>query len=219
VRIARLRVVVEYVADHHDVCEGQSAGATTRDRQWRQRRRNADMDTSLPSLSPPVTGTTSTSVTRRLVRTLKGQITPADHVRFSSDGRLLAAAGGDGAIRIWKVTGDDDPVVLTGAVGQTAAISFSPDGELIAGVSSDDIVRLWNIDGTGEPLTFDHHADARQLAFSADGRQLITLYGKHIRVAPCEICGPIGEVLALAEQRAIRDFTPEERTKYLRELE
>ncbi|MBB3101447.1 hypothetical protein FHR83_009176 [Actinoplanes campanulatus] len=31
------------------------------------------------------------------------------------------------------------------------------------------------------------------------------------------MCGPIGEVLAPAGQRAIRDFTPRENAKYVRE--
>jgi WD40 repeat protein len=152
---------------------------------------------------------------REVRRTLKGQSGPADHVRFSQDGRLLAVAGNDGTIRVWTVATDDDPVVLTGTVGQTTAISFSPDGKRIAGVSTDDVIRLWNTDGSGEPLTFDHPA-ARQLVFSADGRQIITLHGTNIRFTPCEVCGPIDEVLALAGQRTTRDFTPEERARYLR---
>ena len=62
----------------------------------------------------------------------------------------------------------------------------------------------------------NHPTGTRQLAFSADGRSLITLYGANIRTTTCEVCGPIDEVLALAEQRITRDFTPEERAKYLR---
>jgi WD40 repeat protein len=153
----------------------------------------------------------------RVARTLQGQSRIPDHIRFSPDGRLLAVAGDDGTIRVWTVAGNNDPIVLTGTLGRTAAISFSPDGKLIAGVGTDDVVRLWNTDGKGEPLTFDHPTGARQLAFSADGKQLITLYGKTVRFTPCDVCGPIDEVLALAEQRTIRDFTPQERTRYLRE--
>jgi WD40 repeat protein len=121
-------------------------------------------------------------------------------------------------IRVWTIAGNDNPTLLTGTVGHTEAISFSPDGKLIAGVGTDGVVRLWNTDGSGEPLTFDHPPGARQLAFSADGRQLITLYGdRKVRFTPCEVCGPIGDVLALARQRTTRDFTPEERAKYLRD--
>ncbi|MEU4424376.1 hypothetical protein AB0F81_27470 [Actinoplanes sp. NPDC024001] len=155
-------------------------------------------------------------VANRVVRTLPGQGGPAGHIRFSPDGQLLAVAGDDETIRVWAVAGDDDPAVLTGTVGDIAAISFRPDRRLIAAVGTDDVVRLWNTDGTGEPLTFDHPSTARQLAFSADGRQLITVYGATIRFTPCEVCGPVDEVLALAQQRMTRDFTPQERAKYLR---
>lgn len=153
----------------------------------------------------------------RTRRTLTVQTGPDDRVGFSPDGRLLAVAGADGAIRIWTVSGNDDPVVLTGTVGTTEAISFSPDGRLIVGAGTDDITRLWNTDGSGEAIILDHPADAQQIAFSADGRQLIALHAEtSVRFTSCEVCGPISEVLALAGQRTTRGFTPEERARYLR---
>ncbi|MFG1994980.1 hypothetical protein ACGFJ7_33895 [Actinoplanes sp. NPDC048988] len=152
----------------------------------------------------------------RVVRSLSIPGGNPDHARFSPDGRLLAVSGDDGAIRVWTVAGDAGPVVLTGTAGQTTAIGFSPDGRLIAGIGTDDVLRVWNTDGSGEALTFAPPADARDLAFSADGRELITVHDDHLRITPCEVCGPIGEVLALAAQRTTRDFTPEERAKYLR---
>ncbi|GIE35115.1 hypothetical protein Ait01nite_081600 [Actinoplanes italicus] len=156
------------------------------------------------------------TATGRVTRTIPSQSTPSDHLEFSPDGRLLAVAGTDGSIRVWTVAGDDDPVVLTGATGQTTALTFSPDGRLIASAGTDDVVRLWNTDGSGEALTFDHPG-ARQIAFAADGRQLLGMYGTTVRITACEVCGPISEVLALAGQRTTRDLTREERAKYLRE--
>ncbi|WP_328473354.1 hypothetical protein OHA21_12280 [Actinoplanes sp. NBC_00393] len=153
----------------------------------------------------------------RVVRRLTGRNGPVDLARFSPDGRSLAVAEEDGTVRIWTIAGAEDPVVLTGAVGRIVAIAFSQDGNLIAGVGSDDVVRVWNTDGRGEALTPEHPGGARQIAFSADGRQLITVYGATVRFTPCEVCDPIAEVLALAQQRTTRDFTPEERAKYLRE--
>ena len=58
---------------------------------------------------------------------------------------------------------------------------------------------------------------ADPLTMFADGRQLITLYESAVRITPCEVCGPIDDVLALAGQRTTRDFTPEARAKYVRE--
>lgn len=107
--------------------------------------------------------------------------------------------------------------VLTGALGHTTAISFSPDGTRLAGIGTDNLVRLWNTDGSGEALTFDHPAGTQQLAFSADGRHFVTLYGANVRLTPCEVCGPIADVLALASRRATRELTAEERATYLHE--
>ncbi|MBM2614506.1 hypothetical protein JIG36_02910 [Actinoplanes sp. LDG1-06] len=153
-------------------------------------------------------------VTGKVTRTVENRIRP-DDLRFSPDGKLLAAAGEDGAIRVWPTDRKADPVKLTGIVERTSTVSFSPDGRMIAGIGTDGSVRLWNTDGSGEALALDH-LDARQLAFSADGRRLITLYGASVRFLPCEVCGPIDDVLELADRRTTRDFTAEERAKYLR---
>ncbi|MBL7253896.1 nSTAND1 domain-containing NTPase [Paractinoplanes lichenicola] len=147
-------------------------------------------------------------VNERAVRTLTGRAT---QLRFSPDGRELAVADDDGAIRIWPPAGHDDPV------GKATAMNFSPDGKLIAGIGTDDVLRVWNTDGSGEALTFDHPGGASQLAFSADGRRLITLHGANVRSTPCEVCGPIDDVLALSKQLTTRDLTPEERARYLHE--
>jgi WD40 repeat protein len=152
----------------------------------------------------------------RPARTLPGLTARADHVRFSPDGRRLAVAGDDGAVRVWTVGRAGDPVVLTGAAGQITAIAFSPDGRLIAGLGSDAVARLWNTGG-GEPLTVDLPAGADELAFSADGRHLVTATEATVRFVPCEVCGPIDEVVELADRRATRDLTEEERARYLRE--
>jgi WD40 repeat protein len=152
----------------------------------------------------------------RPVRTLPGPAVRAAQIRFSPDGRLLAAAGDDGVVRVWTVGRDGGPVVLTGTVGQVTAIAFSPDGRMVAALGTDAVARLWNTHG-GEPLTLDLPAVARQLAFSADGRQLVTANETTVRFVPCGVCGPVGEVLELARQRVTRDLTPAERAKYLHE--
>ncbi|WP_051799759.1 nSTAND1 domain-containing NTPase [Catenuloplanes japonicus] len=154
----------------------------------------------------------------RPVWTPKGQAGRAAHLRFSPDGRLLAVAGTDGAIRVWTVGQDIEPAVLTGLTGQITGIGFSADGRLIVGIGgNDEQMRVWNTDGGGGPLVLEPPAASRSVAFSDDGRQIITVYGQHARFTPCEVCGPVREVMDLAGRRAIRDLTAEERAKYLHE--
>ena len=79
------------------------------------------------------------------------------------------------------------------------------------------IVRVWNTGGRSEALTFEHPAGVLQLTFSPDGNQLVSLHEGSARFTPCDVCGPIEDVLALAGQRVTRDLTPEERARYLHE--
>ncbi|MGW3353763.1 NACHT and WD repeat domain-containing protein [Nonomuraea rubra] len=102
-------------------------------------------------------------------------------VAFSPDGRTLAAAGGNGAIRIWNVA---DPAAAealdkphAGREVQAQSVAFSPDGRTLVSAGWDNAVRLWNIaDPTrmkplGKPL-LAHLSEVSMAAFSPDGRTL-----------------------------------------------
>jgi len=70
---------------------------------------------------------------------------------FHPDGSLLASAGWDGSISVWRtLTGE----LLHSRVAHKKgayAVAFSPDGRLLASGGSDAIARLWDA-ATGEPL-------------------------------------------------------------------
>ena len=80
-----------------------------------------------------------------LMEQQQGGILPGDpanfgvnEVAFSPDGKLLAAAYGDGYVRLWNLaTGQAVGAPLpadTGPVGSVSGVAFSPDGKLLATV-------------------------------------------------------------------------------------
>ncbi|HEX2164593.1 MAG TPA: AAA family ATPase, partial [Thermoanaerobaculia bacterium] len=97
--------------------------------------------------------------------------------RAAWHGDLLATAGGDGTVRVFRVGADgaagDEARVLTGHVDKVRDVAWSPGGERLASVGSDGTVRVWD-PATGEPLhRFDGHRDwVVAVAWSADGERL-----------------------------------------------
>ena len=60
-----------------------------------------------------------------------GHTAAVNHVRYSPDGRLLATAGGDGAVKVWDVSTGNE---VTRLVFSASSIAFNPDGQLLAHV-------------------------------------------------------------------------------------
>lgn len=100
---------------------------------------------------------------------------PVVHVRYSDDGRLIASAGEQGAIRIWdartlQLAGEPIP---TGKF-ELLDFCFSPDGTQMAVATNNESIRIWNLQTRVPITTIGPIADLLSIEFEADSSKLVT---------------------------------------------
>jgi WD40 repeat protein len=104
------------------------------------------------------------------IKTTEMAFAPAP-TAFSADGKILAATGSDGTVRLWDVIARQ-PIGLPIKPDEVQAVALSPDGKtLAAGLA----IRLW-VSATGQPIGGTiPKSDANAVAFSPNGK--ILAYG------------------------------------------
>jgi WD40 repeat protein/serine/threonine protein kinase len=92
-------------------------------------------------------------------------------VAFSPDGRLLASAGRDDAIKLWDTATWKELRTLRGHAGPVRAVAFSSRGRLLASAGDDETVKVWEVRTGKERLTLKGHTGpVRAVAFGRAGR-------------------------------------------------
>jgi WD40 repeat protein len=94
---------------------------------------------------------------------------------FSPDAALLAVAGGDGVVRVWRTDSWSLVREFVGHQKGVYAVVFSPDGALLLSASSDRTARLWAV-SSGKPASdvLQLESPVWSVDFSPDGRTLVT---------------------------------------------
>ncbi len=111
---------------------------------------------------------------------------PIRSLAVSSDGDLLATGGEDGYLELWTTTRDAPPERVRRLVAHrdaVEALAFSPDGRLLASAGEDRTVRLWDVEsGTLRMEGLGHRATVFALTFADEGRALVSLSGRSLRI-------------------------------------
>jgi WD40 repeat protein len=97
---------------------------------------------------------------------------------FSPNGKLLAAAGQDGALRIWDVAGRSRLFYFPGHTNPVLAAAWSPNGRFVVDASSDRTANVSEVVGVqqGEEVArlVGHRGAVTSVAFAPDGKSLLT---------------------------------------------
>ena len=114
-----------------------------------------------------------------VVRTLTGPSNQVQSIAWSSDGKLLAAAGGvpgqGGEVVIIDVTSGKSLRTLTGHAEVVYAVAWKPGAMEIATGSLDKTVQIWDAATGKSSRTIKDHADAvLGIAYSPNGKLLAT---------------------------------------------
>jgi sugar lactone lactonase YvrE len=96
-------------------------------------------------------------------------------VAFSPDGRRLAAAGADGALRVYDTASGRRLLLVEQHADWVTAVAFSPDGKSIATASRDKSARVFDA-ATGEMHSayLGHAGPLFAVAWDAEGKRLFT---------------------------------------------
>jgi WD40 repeat protein len=93
---------------------------------------------------------------------------------FSADGKLLAAASGQGFGRLWDAASLQLLADLGGFLQGVHSVAFSPDGQrLVTGSDGKEAIKLWDVESYEELLTLEGQGSMfNPTAFSPDGNVL-----------------------------------------------
>lgn len=116
------------------------------------------------------------------VRTLKGHNDAIYDLAFNPAGTVLASASGDQTVKLWQVSTGIRLDTLSQPLKEQFCVSFSPDGQAVVAGGVDNRLRVWKLMSADIPQInplllsrFAHEGPLVQLAFSKDGKQLVSV--------------------------------------------
>jgi WD40 repeat protein len=144
--------------------------------------------------------------------TLVGHEAPVTAMALAPDGKSLASAGLDSAVRLWNLDPPGLKAVLQSNWGPLNTVAFAPDGKKMAWAGTTGVVIVWALakgkEGrSAQPMALGgHKGSVRSVAFAPDGKTLasagddgtVRLWDLAGGKAPTTLKEHTGPVLAVA---------------------
>jgi WD40 repeat protein/DNA-binding SARP family transcriptional activator len=108
------------------------------------------------------------------LQTLRGHDQGVAAVAFVRDTSFFVTGGADGTLRLWDTRDGICHQVFDGFESGVRALAVDPAGALVAASDHTSLVRLWRIADGQCVNTLAHHDMVECVAFSSDGRHLLT---------------------------------------------
>jgi WD40 repeat protein len=150
---------------------------------------------------------------------------PTSYLAFAPEGKTLAAACGDGTVRLWDLTAPDPaahPRILKGHHAEISWVAFAPDGKTLASgalKSGDGTVRLWDLtapDPAASPRVIQGHGKPLlNVSFAPDGKRLAAACGDGtVRLWDLTAADPAASVRVSSPDARVYDvaFSPDGQT-------
>jgi WD40 repeat protein len=139
------------------------------------------------------------------------------HLAFSPDGSYLATTGIEEPVKVWRVSTGQNVAVFPSSTIDAESVAFDRSGQLVISANRRGTASVWDIATGTAAATVRGPRRINMLGarITANGRILIAGADQKLRLYPCDVCGSLKDLLALARTRITRDLTPEEQQRYL----